>query len=271
MLIDVIGLADVLRNAAKAEILPRFRRLNADDVRSKSEASDLVTEADTEAERFIKAAVSKLAPNALFVGEESVAADPSLLARLKDAELAVIVDPVDGTFNFAAGMPAFGVMASVVYKGEAVAGIIYDPMGDDWAMAEKGAGAYLRRPDGESIRLATAAAKPIEASYGMASPAYFFGEERLKLLNNLAKLRFFASYRCSAQEYRILAGGHVDFVLYNKLMPWDHVAGSLIIQEAGGHVAKLDGSTYRPADFEGGLLAASNREVWHMLHREIFA
>lgn len=271
MPIDVIGLADVLRNAAKAEILPRFRRLNREDVRAKSEASDLVTEADTEAERFIKAEVSKLAPNALFVGEESVAADPTLLGKLKDAELAVIVDPVDGTFNFAAGMPAFGVMASVVYKGEAIAGIIYDPMGDDWVMAEKGGGSYLRRPDGDAVRLSTAAAKPIEESYGMASAAYFFDDQRQKILNNLAKLRFFASYRCSAQEYRILAGGHVDFVVYNKLMPWDHVAGSLITQEAGGHVAKFDGSTYRPIDFEGGLLAASNRDTWEMLHREIIA
>ncbi|MFD1744092.1 inositol monophosphatase family protein [Rhizobium helianthi] len=269
MPVDIMALADVLRQAAKQEILPRFRRLGAHEVRAKSEATDLVTEADEQAERYIKAEVAKFAPDALFIGEESVAADASLLNRLADAELAVIVDPVDGTFNFAAGVPAFGVMASVVYKGEAIAGIIYDPMGDDWVMAEKGGGAFLRRPDGDAVRLATAAAKPLEATYGMASAAYFYAEQRLQLLTNLAKLRFFASYRCSAQEYRILAGGHVDFVLYNKLMPWDHVGGSLIVQEAGGHVAKLDGSPYRPHEFEGGLLAASNKETWDMLKREI--
>ncbi|MGO7895836.1 inositol monophosphatase family protein, partial [Rhizobium leguminosarum] len=74
----------------------------------------------------------RLALGALFLGEESVAADPDLLGSLEHADLAIVVDPVDGTFNFAAGIPAFGVMASVISGGETVAGIIYDPMGDDW-------------------------------------------------------------------------------------------------------------------------------------------
>ncbi len=178
MPIDVMALADVLRRAAKAEILPRFRRLNLGDVRAKSEATDLVTEADVNAERMIRAEMDKIAPQALFIGEESVAADPDLLSKLKDAETAVIVDPVDGTFNFASGIPAFGVMASVVHKGETVAGLIYDPMGDDWVMAEKGSGAFLRRPDGEAMRLSVAEAKPLDAMIGMASAGYFFGEQR---------------------------------------------------------------------------------------------
>jgi fructose-1,6-bisphosphatase/inositol monophosphatase family enzyme len=269
MTIDVMALADVLRQAAKAEILPRFRRLGSDDVRSKSEATDLVTEADVNAERFIHAQMKTLAPQALFIGEESVAADPALLSKLGEAELAVIVDPVDGTFNFASGIPAFGVMASVVYKGETIAGIIYDPMGDDWVMAEKGAGAFLRRPDGDQVRLKVADAKPIDAMIGMASAGYFFGEQREKILANLAKVRMFACYRCAAQEYRTLAGGHVDFVLYNKLMPWDHLAGSLVAMEAGGHVARFDGSPYRPTDLEGGLLVATNADSWQELRREI--
>lgn len=137
MPLDVTKLADILREAAKAEILPRFRRLGSGDVREKSEPVDLVTEADEAAERLIKSAVSALAPEALFVGEETVAGDPALLGKLSEADFAVVVDPVDGTFNFAAGVPAFGVMASVIWKGETVAGIIYDPMGDDWVMAEK--------------------------------------------------------------------------------------------------------------------------------------
>ncbi|RYE75294.1 MAG: inositol monophosphatase, partial [Hyphomicrobiales bacterium] len=135
--IDVDALMTILRDAAKAEILPRFRRLDASMVRQKTEAIDLVTEADESAERMIKALVAELAPEALFVGEESVAADPSLLDRMNDADLAVVVDPVDGTANFAAGLPLFAVMASVVSKGETVAGIIYDPMGDDWFVAHR--------------------------------------------------------------------------------------------------------------------------------------
>lgn len=267
--LDVTKLADILRLAAKTEILPRFRRLGGDDVRAKSEPSDLVTEADVEAERLIRRELEAMSAGALFVGEESVAADPDLLGKLADADFAVIVDPVDGTFNFASGIPAFGVMASVVWKGETVAGIIYDPMGDDWVMAEKGAGAFLRRPDGEAIRLSVASPKPLGEMVGMASPGYFFGEERERILANLAKVRFFANYRCSAHEYRTFVSGHVQFILYNKLMPWDHLAGTLIALEAGGHVARLDGSPYLPSHVDGGLLAATDKESWQMLRSEI--
>lgn len=97
--VDVTVLADLPRRAAKAEILPRFRRLGQDDVRAKSEATDLVTEADEQAERMIKAEAAQLWPSALFLGEESVAADPDLLGSLEHADLAIVVDPVDGTFN----------------------------------------------------------------------------------------------------------------------------------------------------------------------------
>lgn len=270
MPVDVSALADLLRRAAKAEILPRFRRLGGDDVRSKSEPTDLVTEADEAAERMMKREMVDIAPNALFIGEESVAADPALLDKLKDAELAVIVDPVDGTFNFASGIPAFGVMASVVWKGETIAGIIYDPMGDDWVMAEKGAGAFLRRPDGDAVRLSVSEKRPLGAMIGMASAGYFFGEEREKVLANLAKVRFFANYRCAAHEYRTFAGGHVQFMIYNKLMPWDHLAGALISTEAGGYVRRLDGSVYEPHQFDGGLLVATDPDSWQTLHDEIF-
>ncbi|MDE1158547.1 MAG: inositol monophosphatase [Neorhizobium sp.] len=269
MPLDVTKLAVILRDAAKAEILPRFRRLGSGDVREKSEPVDLVTEADEAAERMIKVAVAALAPDALFVGEETVAGDPDLLAKLSDADFAVVVDPVDGTFNFAAGVPAFGVMASVIWQGETVAGIIYDPMGDDWVMAEKGAGAFLQRPDGEAIRLAAGKPRPLDQMIGMASTGFFFGTERERILKNLAKVRTFSNYRCAAHEYRTFAGGHVQFALYNKLMPWDHLAGTLIVQEAGGHVARFDGSAYLPSHTDGGLLVATDPDSWQALRDAI--
>ncbi len=123
MTLPIDQLATLLRDAAKTEILPRFRRLGSDDIREKTSAVDLVTEADEAAERFIKRGCAELMPNALFVGEEGVAADPALLGRIKDADLAIIVDPIDGTANFAAGAPMFGVMAAVVSQGETVAGL----------------------------------------------------------------------------------------------------------------------------------------------------
>ncbi|AJE23917.1 inositol monophosphatase family protein [Azotobacter chroococcum] len=268
--VDVTALADLLRRAAKAEIMPRFRRLDRSDVRAKTEATDLVTVADEQAERMMKAEIARLWPNALFVGEESVAVDPALLGRLKDAELAIVVDPVDGTANFASGIPAFGVMVSVVFMGETVAGIIYDPMGDDWVMAEKGSGAWLRRPNGEAQRLSVAAPVALDQMVGMASTGYLPKDKQPQILANLSKVRFLASYRCAAHEYRTLAAGHVHYLMYYKLMPWDHLAGTLICQEAGAYAARFDGSPYLPHHLDGGLLIAPDKASWELLRGEVF-
>lgn len=270
MNLDISKLADILRHAAQAEVLPRFRRLDAGAIRQKSEAIDLVTEADEQAEHLIRAEVTGLAPDVLFIGEEGVAADPTSLDALANADFAVIVDPIDGTANFAAGLPLFAVMAAVVRNGETVAGIIYDPMGDDWVMAERGSGAFLRRPTGVEERLRVAVAPPLEQMVGTVSVAFLPQASKPQVLSNLAKVRVAANYRCAGHDYRLLAAGHTHFSMYNKLMPWDHLAGTLIVQEAGGHAARLDGSIYKPQHRDGGLLLAADQESWDLLRREIF-
>lgn len=269
--IDIDALSTLLRDAARAEILPRFRRLAPEDVRQKSEAIDLVTEADEQAERFIMAEVAERWPEALFVGEESVAARPALLDELNDAELAIVVDPVDGTANFAAGLPLFAVMAAVVHRGETVAGIIYDPMGDDWIVAEKGAGAFLKRPDGGARRLSVATSPPLEQMVGHVSITYLPGPAKPRIMANLARVRVAAHYRVAGHDYRTFASGHAHFVMFNKLMPWDHLGGTLISTEAGGYAARFDGSPYLPRHRDGGLLVATDRDSWDLLRREVLA
>lgn len=267
---DVMELAAILRDAARAEALPRFRRLDTSMVHVKTEAIDLVTEADIATENVIKARIAEWMPEALFVGEESVAADPALLPRLASADLAVVVDPIDGTANYAAGLPLFACMASVVSKGETVAGIIYDPMGDDWIMAEKGGGAWLRRPNGEAVRLSVAAPLPLAQMVGASSVAFMPAATRGQVLSNFTKVRMVANFRCAGHEYRTFASGHGQFVCYNKLMPWDHLAGVLISQEAGAYAARLDGQPYLPSHVDGGLLVAINEDAWDELRREVF-
>ena len=267
---DISQLADILRDAARAEIVPRFRHLDEGMVRQKSEAIDLVTEADEAAERYIQAEVAARWPEALFVGEESVAADPSLLDRLDAADFAIVVDPVDGTANFAAGLPLYATMASVVVKGETVAGIIYDPMGNDWVLAERGAGAFMRFADGRAQRLTVATAPALEDMVGHVSITFMPAEAKPRILQNLAKVRVTANYRVAGHDYRTFASGHCHFVAFNKLMPWDHLGGCLISQEAGGYVARFDGSPYLPSHREGGLIIATDRNSWDLLRREIF-
>ncbi|HVB66292.1 MAG TPA: inositol monophosphatase family protein, partial [Acetobacteraceae bacterium] len=125
---EASALAALLRATARAEILPRFRRLAPGAVRQKSGPLDLVTDADEASERIIAAGIAARWPGALIVGEEATAADPTLLARLAEAELAFVVDPLDGTFNFAAGVPLFAVMAAAILRGRVVMAAIYDPM-----------------------------------------------------------------------------------------------------------------------------------------------
>lgn len=269
--IDVTALAGILRDAAKAEIMPRFRRLDSSMVSQKSEAIDLVTEADLASEKVITARIAELWPDVLVVGEEAVAATPDLLGKLGGADLAITIDPVDGTANFAAGLPVFAVMASVVAKGEVVMGIIYDPMGDDWLLAERSAGAWMVRPDGERVRQRLAAPVPLGQMVGAASPFLLPMEHRRHILGNLHKVRLAASYRCAGHEYRMICGGHLHFLMYGKLMPWDHLPGTLIASEAGGYFARFDGSPYAPSHTAGGVIVSTDKDSFEALRREVFA
>ena len=151
---DLDRLSNIMAEAAETEIMPRFRSLEDGGIREKTGALDLVTDADEQAEWRMRDACAKAFPNALFVGEESVARDKTLLTKIKDADLAIIVDPVDGTSNFAWGLPLFGVMAGVVSRGQTVAGLIYDPVGRDWHKGLKGQGAWGESVNGRTRELA---------------------------------------------------------------------------------------------------------------------
>ena len=267
---DMPVLRDILRQAGDTEIMPRFRTLADADITEKKSSIDLVTDADLLAEKYITARLSERFPDALIVGEEACEANPGLITALADAELAFTIDPVDGTFNFSAGLPVFGTITAVVVKGETVAGLIYDPIGNDWAIVEKGSGSWMCKPDGSQEQMFMRPSQPLEQMIGIANTGYFDIETRRKLLVNLADVRLFTSYRCAAHEYRLLAQGHMDFAMYNKLMPWDHLAGALLMQEAGGHVARLDGSAYLPHHTDGGLLVAADEDTWQELREKIF-
>lgn len=264
-------LADLLAEAANQEIMPRFRQLGQGDIRQKTSAADLVTEADVNAERYITARLKERYPNALIVGEEACSDDESLLSGLGNADLAFTIDPVDGTFNFASGVPLFGVMLAVVSKGETVAGIIYDPVGRDWILAAKGSGSHIRQANGSKSPVKVAAAADISQMTGSVSWQYTAEPIRSRLARNHTKFLSQIGYRCAAHEYRIIATGGAHFACYNKLMPWDHLPGALIHQEAGGYLARWDKSPYMPSHTGGGLLVAPDKESWKEIQAALFA
>ncbi len=196
-------LADLLADAARQEIMPRFRRLDVGDIRQKTSPADLVTEADVNAERFITAKLKERFADAVIVGEEACSDNPALLTGLDDAELAFTIDPVDGTFNFASGVPLFGVMLAVVSKGETVAGIIHDPVGNDWIMASKGGGSYIRHANGDVSKVGVAEPASINQMTGSISRQYTAEPTRSRLARNHTKFLSQIGYRCAAHEYRI--------------------------------------------------------------------
>jgi fructose-1,6-bisphosphatase/inositol monophosphatase family enzyme len=260
---DADRVADILAEAARDHILPRFRNLSHAEVRQKTSPFDLVTDADEAAERAIAAALTSAFPGAVIIGEEAAEKDAGLLDRLAGAELAFVVDPIDGTKNFASGLPLFGVMAAATVRGEIVAGIIHDPIGCDSAVAIRGGGACIRREDGRHVDLRVAAPVPLSQMEGIVGTTYLPEPLRSIVSVNLPRLATTANYRCAAHEYRLAAGGHCHFLLYNKLMPWDHAAGWLLHREAGGYSARFDGSPYRPTLRTGGLICAPDEASWH--------
>ncbi|MBY5402521.1 inositol monophosphatase family protein [Rhizobium leguminosarum] len=266
---DILFLGDCVREAARAEIMPRFRNLDAADVSEKTSAIDLVTQADLLAEQRITAALRERFPAALVVGEEAYDADRSVVPALADAELAFVIDPVDGTFNFAAGLPVFGTMLAVTVRGETVAGIIHDPVLGDTVTAIRGAGAFLKRRDGQSTKLKVAEAASLNQMVGGLSWSHMDEPDRARICANMAKIRMTFAFNCSAYEYWMVTSGKMHFIGHAKLMPWDHLAGVLAHQEAGGHTAKFDGTPYRPGETTGGIISAPDRESWQLIRREI--
>ncbi len=267
----VAHIADILARTAAAEVMPRFKTLVDGDIRHKSSIFDPVTEADEAAERAITDELRASFPGALIVGEEATAADPKLLDRLAGAPLAFTVDPIDGTRNFVAGLPLFGVMAAAIVRGEIIAGVIHDPVCQDTAYALKGQGAWLSRSDHPPRRLHVAAPAPLARMEAIAGTHYLPEPLRSTVLSNLPRLGSATWLRCSAHEYRMAAAGACHILFYNRLMPWDHAAGWLLHQEAGGYSAHFDGSPYVPAHTTGGLICAPDRESWQAVRDGLFA
>lgn len=261
---------NILRRASRAEVMPRFRNLAASDIAAKSGPNDLVTAADLAAEAMITRALRQLFPSALIVGEEAVASDPSLSDKIADAPLAFLIEPVDGTWNFAHGLSMFGMILCVTRFGKPAFGVIYDPTNDDWVIADSESPTRLEGPLKAPRDLRVSMGKPIETMSGYIPLGVFPMDQRIKLAATLPGFGRVNSLRCSAHEYRMVAQGNTDFVLSGSLHPWDHAAGALICAQAGGHVEMLSGGPYDATLKNGYLLAAPDKTTWNRL-RKVFS
>lgn len=263
-------LINLVRRTAKAEILPRFRNLAGAEIATKSSPFDLVTEADTGAEAMLTRGLRTMFPHALVVGEEAASTDDGLRQKIGEAELAFIVDPLDGTWNFANGLPLFGVIVAVTRFGKPVLGLLYDPVMDDWIIADEAHPTRFARTSRADRRLQVSRGGALDEMSGFVHLYLMARDHRAEMAAALPDFARTQVLRCSCHEYRTLARGGMDFCLSGVMNPWDHAAGVLICQQAGGHVAMLDGRAYNASFTEGFLLAAPDRDSWLRL-RDRFA
>ncbi len=251
------AVAALIRRVAADVVMPRFRHLGDDEVEEKS-PGDLVTIADREAEAALAEGLLPLVPGARVVGEEACAADPAQLEGLERGT-AWIVDPIDGTGNFAAGRAPFGMMVALSDAGTVRAGWLHDPLRDRMCHAALGGGAWI---DGERVR-----ARPTGAPLPVAAlgTSYMPDGMREDLEARAAgRLVTHPIPRCAAEQYPRLVLGENDLTVFQRTLPWDHAPGALFVNEAGGRVARTDGGEYRIGDTRTGLLGACSPTMWEM-------
>jgi fructose-1,6-bisphosphatase/inositol monophosphatase family enzyme len=266
-LIDIAEVSAVIAEIAAAEVLPRFRALADEEIQHKT-AGELVTVVDVAVEQLLTARLKDLLPGSLVVGEEAVHEDPSMMAQL-DADAPVwIIDPIDGTRNFAHGRPVFAIMVGLVRHGESWGAWILEPVSGRFAVAERGSGAWM---DGRRLRVA---APDVPARMSGSLHASSFAPRHIARRVDQRRDRVAAvrSLGCAGAEYLRLAEGTIHFSLFTRLMPWDHVPGTLLHQEAGGVALCFDGTPYRAERYrELGLLMAPDGQSWQALHDTLLA
>jgi len=235
--------------------MPRFRQLDAAEIEEKA-PDELVTIADKESEIALSEGLIRMLAGSRVVGEEACSADPSLLEGIGTGAV-WIVDPIDGTANFAAGETPFGIMVALAMDGVSEAAWLYDPVLDRMCSAGRGQGAFVNgtrthaRTSGEAIPVAGLSTK------------YLPPEMREDIEHRAeGKMRCVGIPRCAAEQYPRVILGTNDLALFWRTHVWDHAPGVLIVQEAGGKVARFDGAPYNIAQTGKGLLAAASPQMW---------
>jgi myo-inositol-1(or 4)-monophosphatase len=211
---------------------------------------NLVTEMDTRSERIIVGTLRTAFPDHGIVAEEETSIS-------RDSGFQWIVDPLDGTTNYAHGYPCFSVSIGLEHEGRMIVGVVYDPMRDELFTAGKGGGAYLN-----GKRISVSAVDILIKS--LLSTGFPYDRKESEK-NNMG---YFHDLLMASQEVRrdgsaaldlcSVAAGRFDGFWELKLKPWDVAAGSLIVQEAGGRVSDLCGG---PARLDAGEIVASNGRI----------
>lgn len=247
----------MLQRAARTLVVPRWQRLLHTDVTEKS-PNEWVTTVDREVEAMVSEELVRLIPGSVVIGEEQCAAVPQWIDKVNDAT-AWLVDPLDGTVNFIAGRPPVSVMVALLEGGETVASWMLDPLTGTLHRAERGGGAWR---NGERVTTPSPeAATPLR---GIVKTRFLPEAFKTRASASSTFFEMQPGSNCAGAHYPAVVEGVSDFALYWRTLPWDHAPGALFLTEAGGHVARVDGTAYRPGDSREGLLAARSQRCWEL-------
>ena len=245
----------LMRKIGRHVVMARLRNLDASDIEEKAK-DDYVTVADRLSEEKLTEGLMAILPGSHVIGEEAVGADASVLDRITDG-WAWIVDPIDGTGNYAAGRTPFAIMVALAEEGAVQAGWILDPATRRMCHAALGQGAFVDNK--RIVARGTGAALPVAA----LATRYLPADIREQVLSRRAgRLTEVDVPHCAGEQYPRVVLGENDLALFWRSKPWDHAPGSLFVEEAGGRVARLDGSPYRIGDDRTGLLADAPAPSW---------
>jgi len=249
----------VLQEVAAEVVEPRFANLADGDVEEKA-PKELVTTADTEAEVLLARRLSELLPGVPVVGEEETAVKGQVpYDLLAEAPRVWLVDPLDGTSNFVAGSPDWGVMAALVEQGRTVLSWIWRPVDRSLFVAERGGGAWA---GGRRLERTPAPAEASQLKGGVLR-RFLDASARATVDRNAGRFAAVTTGRmCAAVEYPLIAEGDQDFAVFGRTLPWDHAPGALLVEEAGGLARRHDGQPYRPDQATSGLLVAAGEAAW---------
>ncbi|MFG2455356.1 inositol monophosphatase family protein [Streptomyces sp. M41(2017)] len=232
---------EVIRRAAAAEIMPRFRQLAAHEIDQKSGPHDLVTDADRKAEEFLTEALTALLPGSVVVGEEAVHADPASYGAIGGSAPVWIVDPVDGTRQFVHGDSGFCTLVALVLDGVVHASWTFAPAREEFAVAIRGRGAVL-----DGVPLRSGSPEPgRDLDIAMSHPDYTTDDQKRALLGLRSEGVVARPCGSAGLEYLAVARGELDATAFSWEAAWDHAAGLLLVEEAGGAHRTLGGEPFR--------------------------
>jgi len=250
-------LQHILKTAASEELLPRF----ADVASERKGDGSIVTSADTAMQQRVKQALAECWPEIPMLGEEMSREEQDSLLNLTASGL-WLLDPLDGTSNFASGIPYFCTSLALIRNGEVVLGMIYAPMSDECFYAELGQGALL---NGAPL-VVPESVPPISDCMGLVD----FKRLAPELASRLASAPPYRSQRSfgsGALDWCMIASGKCQLYLHGGQRLWDYAAGQLILTEAGGSSSTLEGNRVLSATLEPrSVVAASAKslhQAWH--------